>query len=578
MSLFRFTTISVVHYWLSAQGNPPEELSMIEPIFAWSWEGHGQLTSLALTAAITQLLRLGKSNLMKRFLRLYRERNRLGGGISGRTANLYENVDRDPVPSVDQAQLALSYLFRDLRGIVQRTDLHVGNIPWGVGEFFDSKGQVRHFMRSTPSTNEMEAYMASRRWISDHLNLSYERMRNSLYSNYGLLNILSNNVCDFIDSLTAMGEGLHTAEDSYAPGHVGRDPTVHSLITSIHYWDKENKTAHGDWPGHEALDDPETPMSPPFSAAPGDDCRAHRLCAIELGRRRRSAQTWRNGSTSGFSSRSALACSHHISEHYPARRPRLETTWRGPAELRPHGNAGSDGALPFRIALPDLALDTPLNRRVHSQIVQDERPRAKIVTTTSQSTTVQRVSRATRRRAGNEQSQQRTQGHNSQNDDAHGDHESTPQPRVRGGESQSDADRRAAMDQDRDEKLGGNHQPLAKPHLAGIRRCPSGPRRMTSRPGHPRVRGELRFVLRWLFEPSPWPSPGAPARSPATGPGGTPIPHRPRTDFRAAMPGASSENAVHVGRPDFAASTATSTNPIAIRIRNRPALRRMTAK
>ncbi len=42
-----------------------------------------------------------------------------------------------------------------------------------------------------------------------------------------------------------MGEAS-TAEDYYTPGHVGRDPTVHSLITSIHYWDSENKTAQGD--------------------------------------------------------------------------------------------------------------------------------------------------------------------------------------------------------------------------------------------------------------------------------------------------------------------------------------------
>jgi len=240
---------------------------MIEPIFAWSWDGHGQLTSLALLAAISQVARLGKSDLMKRFLRLDRVLRRSDVGVPSLTTNLYENVDGDPVPSVAQVQLALLHLFQGLRGIVQRTDLHLGNVPWGVGEFFDSHGQVRHFMRSTASTTERDAYMASRAWISDHLSLSYEKMRNSLYSNYGLLNILSNNVSDFSDALTAMGEALHTAEDSYAPGHVGRDPTVPSLITSVHYWDEENKTAHGDWPGHEALDEPETDMSRPYFAS-----------------------------------------------------------------------------------------------------------------------------------------------------------------------------------------------------------------------------------------------------------------------------------------------------------------------
>ena len=68
------------------------------------------------------------------------------------------------MPSGEQIQPALRFLFRGLPGIVQRTDLHVGNIPWGVGEFLDSNGQVRHFMRSTRTT-ETEAYAASMGWI-----------------------------------------------------------------------------------------------------------------------------------------------------------------------------------------------------------------------------------------------------------------------------------------------------------------------------------------------------------------------------------------------------------------------------
>ena len=119
---------------------------MIGPIFAWSWDGHG-LHALAMAAAIAQLMRLGKSDLDERFLRLHREFVRFTSG-GGRTTNLYETWT-DPVPSGEQIQPALRFLFRGLPGIVQRTDLHVGNIPWGVGEFLDSNGQVRHFMRST---------------------------------------------------------------------------------------------------------------------------------------------------------------------------------------------------------------------------------------------------------------------------------------------------------------------------------------------------------------------------------------------------------------------------------------------
>ena len=239
---------------------------MFEPMFAWSWDGHGQLTTVALLTAISQLVRLGKSDMMKRFVRLAREKKRIDFGAQ-RSTNLYDKVDQDPVPSVDQAQETLRTLFDGLKGIVQRTDIHAGNIPWGVGEFLDSNGQVRHFMRSTETTTVAEAYTASRGWISDHLTESYERLRDALYTNYGMLNILSSNYADFMNGLTAMGEGLHTAEDSYAPGHVARDPTVDTLITDIHYWNPQNKSAHDDWPGHEALDDPENAISKPFFAS-----------------------------------------------------------------------------------------------------------------------------------------------------------------------------------------------------------------------------------------------------------------------------------------------------------------------
>jgi hypothetical protein len=77
-----------------------------EPIFAWSWDGHGRLTALAVAVAISQLIRPGKADLMKRFLRLSRDYIQfLGGG--GRTRNLYENVDQDPVPPADQIERAL---------------------------------------------------------------------------------------------------------------------------------------------------------------------------------------------------------------------------------------------------------------------------------------------------------------------------------------------------------------------------------------------------------------------------------------------------------------------------------------
>jgi hypothetical protein len=238
---------------------------MIEPLFAWSWDGHGRLTAMALAAAITQVARLGKSDLWKRLLRLYTNyitqmREEWGGKQSG----LYQDLGKDPEPTSAQVEAALGTLLAGLPGKVQRADLHMGNIPWGVGEFLDSNGQVRHFMRSTPQTTEAVAYASSMGWIRNHLTHSWEKLKSALYTDYGLFAVFSSNFGDFLDGLSALAEGLHTVEDSYAPGHVGRLPGLHSVITTIHYWDTEYKTPHGDWPGHEALDNPDNPISAPF--------------------------------------------------------------------------------------------------------------------------------------------------------------------------------------------------------------------------------------------------------------------------------------------------------------------------
>jgi hypothetical protein len=36
------------------------------------------------------------------------------------------------------------------------------------------------------------------------------------------------------------------------------------VIQDIYYWDKANREAHDDWPGHDALDDPDNPRSKGF--------------------------------------------------------------------------------------------------------------------------------------------------------------------------------------------------------------------------------------------------------------------------------------------------------------------------
>lgn len=171
---------------------------MIELIFAWSSDGHDRLTVLAITAAIGQLIKLGKSDLMKRFLRLDLDFNEMSGqntsSLSRAKRNLYNDVDRDPAPSEVQVQRVLSLRLKALPRIVQQTDVHLGNFPyWGWGESFDSNGQVRHFMRSTANTSEVQAHGASMDWIKNHLDLAFQKMRSALFVNYEWTQVFSSN-------------------------------------------------------------------------------------------------------------------------------------------------------------------------------------------------------------------------------------------------------------------------------------------------------------------------------------------------------------------------------------------------
>jgi hypothetical protein len=237
---------------------------MIDTLIAWSWDGHGRLTTLALAAAINQLLVLGKSDLLKRIYRLFQASiNVLVQEYGSSGSHLYKGLDDAPVPSTDQCRGALNSLFVSLPLKVQETDLHLGNIPWGIGEFLDSNGQVRHFMRSTAGTAATDAFANSMGWIRTHLTAARKQFEDALYKDYGIFTF-SSNIDDFYDGVKSLAEGLHTVEDSYAPGHVRRSPSLHNIIQDIYYWDKANKEPHGDWPGHEALDNPDHPMSIPF--------------------------------------------------------------------------------------------------------------------------------------------------------------------------------------------------------------------------------------------------------------------------------------------------------------------------
>jgi hypothetical protein len=245
-------------------------LDPFAPLFAWSWTGHGALTSIGVAFAILKLITLGKSAVLAQLARLNTEVWRYddeGGPDTTREAEITKIVS-DATGSMpgDAAQVAA--LFSDVPTRVQVEDIHYGNIPWGVGEALDSTGQVRHFMRSRPEVTSEQAYLASFAYIKENCITAWTRLKAALNPGTGW----GDKVHDFFFVPNAVGDAnqgkrflamtLHTVEDSFAPGHVRR--ILGNIIEEVHIWDDENKNPHGDWPGHEALDNPDHPMSKPF--------------------------------------------------------------------------------------------------------------------------------------------------------------------------------------------------------------------------------------------------------------------------------------------------------------------------
>ena len=141
--------------------------------------------------------------------------------------------------------------------MVVAEDWHIGNIPT-VGSLFDPNGQVRHYMRSLPTTTPQQAHEASRKYIWHNLYLAWYFMHSGVTAEEETLwqQLTSLSYQDFMTGgIGHLAKALHTIEDSYAPGHVTREVGVDTM-RCIHAWDDDNKTAHGDWQGHAAYDDP----------------------------------------------------------------------------------------------------------------------------------------------------------------------------------------------------------------------------------------------------------------------------------------------------------------------------------
>ncbi len=252
---------------------------MLPVFFAWSWEGHGQLTCGVLAFAIARLVPMGKTYVMKRLnefaaLRTAIETAALGSAGYRPTENqVTDYLKRVEGQAPNVMQQNLIRLFDGLPTMVQEEDLHIGNIPnIGkvpiIGKPIAKDAQIRHFMRSTEETTRREAYMKSREYIWDHLYYAWYNMKKGVFHKpkwYDFINDTS--IDDFDAGCSHLAKALHTIEDSYAPGHVQRR-LGSGVIDDVHIWDEKNKkkdVAHG-WPGHEALDNPTTAESLPFFA------------------------------------------------------------------------------------------------------------------------------------------------------------------------------------------------------------------------------------------------------------------------------------------------------------------------
>jgi hypothetical protein len=246
---------------------------MFTALFAWSWTGHGQLTEMGVIFAIAQLIALGSKSLLKRFVDIENmrtakreEMKRLPGNATfdaGQTAaekSLNARLQQEQGVPESVVRTVMVRLFSDLPGRVQTEDIHLGNIP-SIGETLERDSQVRHFMRSRADVTPKEAFDASTKYIRDNCLASWRAFRRAVRHEKSWTDYFSDStVGDFEEGKALLAKALHTIEDSYAPGHVKRREG-NGLIQSVNIWDDENKKPSGDWPGHEALDNPHTEQS-----------------------------------------------------------------------------------------------------------------------------------------------------------------------------------------------------------------------------------------------------------------------------------------------------------------------------
>jgi hypothetical protein len=122
-------------------------------------------------------------------------------------------------------------------------------------------------MRSSASISSTDA---SKAYIIEHLTGAWSKYREAVNHQDKWYDVLTTSSTIFWEGNYELGKALHTIEDSYAPGHVTRK-SGSGFIVQVNIWDDANKNPDPtrDWPGHEALDNPNNEKSREFLHSAG---------------------------------------------------------------------------------------------------------------------------------------------------------------------------------------------------------------------------------------------------------------------------------------------------------------------
>jgi hypothetical protein len=244
-------------------GGTRRATTMFNVLLAWTWGGHGELTTIGLAIAIARLTASGHPALLKKLSEFARTAR---GGLPKRWVPGEKAVEAE-VATIEQhpaatAEQDLSVLLAPLPRLVQLEDIHPANLHI-IGRFLE-QAQTRHFMRSKRSTPAIVAYNRSRAYIRDHLNEAYSRMREAVNATPHWYSA-GTPLTTFRQGMSQLAAALHTIQDSYSPAHVERLEGLW-FITDIKVYDSENikgDVAHA-IPNHDDYDNPSTPKSLPF--------------------------------------------------------------------------------------------------------------------------------------------------------------------------------------------------------------------------------------------------------------------------------------------------------------------------